>query len=73
MYFREPAFLSFSDGSLSRVYAVQLLIAEPGESNAGLPSLLGRNIINHWYVRYDPTNDMLECSVRHADYTFPVA
>ena len=72
-YFRESAFLSFGDGSLSRVYAVHLLIAEPNENNVGLPSLLGRNIINHWYMQYDPANAMLDCTVRHADYTLPSA
>jgi hypothetical protein len=69
-YFREPAVLSFIDGPLTRLYRVNLLVAEPNRSSAGLPSLLGRNVINHWYMQYDPTNDRLDCTVRHADYTF---
>ena len=68
-YFREVAILSFQDGSLSRLYAVELLIAEPSDANEGLPSLLGRNVINHWYVEYDPVNDRLDITVRHADRT----
>ena len=68
-YFREPAFLVFEDGSQLRVYGVELRVAEPNESNQTLPSLLGRNVINHWYVQYDPTNSRLECVVRHADHT----
>ena len=46
-YYREPAILSFVDGSLARFYRVNLRIAEPNRSSTGLPSLLGRNIINH--------------------------
>ena len=68
-YFREPATLLFPDGLVARLYEVGLLIAEPDESNGNLPSLLGRNIINHWHMEYDPANGRLECTVRYADRT----
>ena len=68
-YFREPAILSFSDSFLARLYVVELLIAEPSDTNNGLPSLLGRNVINRWYVEYDPANERLDIEVRHADRT----
>ena len=68
-YFREPAILAFSDGELVRMYEVGLLIAEPNDTNESLPSLLGRNVINHWRMVYDPSEDRLEFSVRHADRT----
>ena len=48
---------------------VSLLIADPNETNDSLPSLLGRNVINHWYIQYDPANNTLEFTVRHADRT----
>ena len=48
---------------------VELLIAEPSDTNNGLPSLLGRNVINRWYVEYDPANERLDIEVRHADRT----
>ena len=72
-YYREPTLLVFGDESKSRIYVVDMLIAEPNESSEGLPSLLGRNVINHWLVEYDPTNGRLECTVRHADYTLDAA
>jgi hypothetical protein len=34
-----------------------------------LPSLLGRDVINHWFMEYDPVNARLEFTVRHADYS----
>ena len=68
-YFRELAFLVFDDNAQRRIYTVELRIAGPDESNLTLPSLLGRNVINHWYVQYDPTNFRLDCIVRHADHT----
>ncbi len=69
-YFIEPAILSFTDKRQARLYAVQLLIAEPNKSNEVLPSLLGRDVINNWRIEYDPTRSRLECTVRHADSTF---
>ena len=71
-YFSEPAILSFDDRHHTRLYVVELLIAEPHEGNEGLPALLGRDVINHWYMQYDPANARLECTVRHADYTLDV-
>ena len=69
-YFVEPALLSFVDDLQARLYAIQLLIAEPDGSNEVLPSLLGRDVINNWQIEYDPTMSRLECTVRHADRTF---
>ena len=68
-YFRERALLVFDDDAQSRIYDIELRIAEPNDNNRGLPSLLGRNVINHWYMQYDPTNARLERAVRYADYT----
>ena len=71
-YFLEPVIISFEDGNVTRLYAVELLIAEPNVSNDGLPSLLGRNIINNWRAAYDPTNGVLEFTVRRADRTLGI-
>ena len=68
-YFVEPAILAFADKPQTRLYELELLIAEPQDGNSGLPSLLGRDVINHWHMQYDPTNSRLECRVRYADYT----
>ena len=68
-YFRETALLVFADERLSRAYRVELLIAEPNPNAEGLPSLLGRNVINHWFMEYDPVNGRLDFTVRYADYT----
>ena len=68
-YFRELAALSFADGDLTRLFFVDLLIAEPNDHNEGMPSLLGRDVINRWSMEYDPSLSRLEFTVRHADYT----
>ena len=73
----------FDDGDQLRIYSVELRIAEPSESNLPLLSLLGRNVINRWYMQYDPEdpacsrllslpysmNTRLECVVRNADFS----
>ena len=68
-YFREPAILAFADKPQTRFYGLELSIAEPHKSNEELPSLLGRDVINHWYMQYDPAVTKLECTVRYADHT----
>ena len=69
LYHPEPSLLSFDDQSHIRVYVVDLLIAAPHEANQGLPSLLGRDVINQWYMQYDPTGGKLHFAVRNADYS----
>ena len=68
-YFNEPAILSFSDDAVVRIYEVGLLVAEPNDTNEALPSLLGRNVINRWFMEYDPSENRLEFTVRHTDRT----
>ena len=69
VYFREPAVVSFVDEMVKRLYAVDLLIAEPTAANSGFPSLLGRDVLNRWRIVYDPTDSALEIFVRSADHT----
>ena len=68
-YYREPALLGFDDQDHTRHYVIELLVAEPTSEGEGLPSLLGRDIVNRWYMQYDPGTSRLECTVRHADFT----
>ncbi len=68
-YLREAASLLFDDDSRTRIYQLNLRIAEPNDSSGTLPSLLGRDVINRWHMEYDPTYDSLQCTVRSADYT----
>ena len=69
VYFREPAVVSFVDEKVRRLYAVELLIAEPTAANAAFPSLLGREKLNRWRMDYDPAHSLLEFTVRSADHT----
>ena len=59
------AFENEADSSRFSVYEIDLHIAH--SETGSLPSLLGRNIINRWRIDYDPTNGILECTVRSAD------
>lgn len=57
--FQEHAHLLFQDTATSEWYDyhIQLLIAEPSPHNPNYPSLLGRNILQHWTMLYDPANN----------------
>ena len=80
-YYLEPAHLTFVDDNIVRAYDIQLRIAKPTEDledtgeeegdperqTIGLPSLLGRDILNNWFIVYDPQSSRINCSVRYAD------
>ena len=67
-YFRELAFHVFDDNDQRGIYTVELRIAGLNDSNWTLPTILGLNVINHWYVQDAPTNSRLEYKVRYADH-----
>ena len=53
-YFEEIAVLQFEDETETRYYAINLYIAEPNQEMEGLPSVLGRDVVNRWRMIYDP-------------------
>ena len=62
---------------MDEAYLRQLIEALGGSRGVAqggqvIPSLLGRNVINHWHIEYDPLNGLLECMVRHADYNLEI-
>ena len=68
--FRELAYLAFEDGNLTRIYEVELLIAEPGgDIDLGIPSLLGRDLLYYWDMMYSPMRGRLEFEVLNAYLT----
>ena len=73
-YFPEPAILSFTDYAARQRYGyrISVNIAEPGDTENRLPSLLGRNIIRRWRMDYDPMNDRLEFTLRDADFALAI-
>ena len=64
LYYMEQALISFDNGGQREIYPVDLLIARPGGRNGELPSLLGVDVINRWYMEYDPAGRRLEFEVR---------
>ena len=65
-FFFERAVLRFTDADRSTVYTYRLAIgiAEPNAVNRNYPSLLGRDILDCWYLESDPTNALLRFTVR---------
>ncbi|MCI0441504.1 MAG: retroviral-like aspartic protease family protein [Chloroflexi bacterium] len=68
-YFVERAYLFFVDGRKLRVYRIGIAIPRPRQNIAMLPSLLGRDVIDNWWMRYDPLGSRLEFTVKRADIT----
>ncbi len=66
--FMEPATLAFREVETRiHIYRVNLLVASPRNMPRGLPSVLGRDILNRWHMNYRPTERRLEFDVVSAD------
>ena len=58
--------LLFTDADRVTQYPYRLAvnIARPGDHNRNFPSLLGRDVLDCWYLESDPTNRLLQFTVR---------
>lgn len=73
--FVERAHFAFThvDGMSKFVYEVDIRILSPTPGLAGLPSLIGRDILDRWRMVYDPVNSELTFDVHSADDSLPVS
>ena len=69
--YRADASLAFSDHENAYIYRIDLAITEPSEHTEALPSLLGRDILNRWLMRYEAPHNVLEAEVDSADLVIP--
>lgn len=65
--YRIDASLAFSDDDNAYFYRIELAITEPTEHAEALPSLLGRDVLNRWLMRYEAPRNVLEAEVDSAD------
>ncbi len=71
--FVEDAVVVFADGiKVIYGYTIQLGIAPPSPDIMDIPSLLGRDIIDHWRMIYNPTRRNLSFTVISADFQLNV-
>ena len=62
--------ISFTEENMrQRTYAIDLLIYPQDPDLDILDSLLGRDVLNRWRMRYQPDNGRLEFTVVSADFT----
>ncbi len=67
---RLPALILFREPELSvYVYEIALAVARPHPSIRDLPSLLGRDILNRWEMRYSAPTGSLTFEALDADHT----
>lgn len=71
--FPEVALLAFPEGGRHiRVYELEVDVMEADGHTSKLPSLLGRDILDHWRMIYAPRAAQLDFEVLDADATIPV-
>ena len=64
-YYREPAMVTFAYGSegIDEVsYNIDLDLSYSDET-IGLPSLLGRDILDDWHIEYSRKRNLLRCAI----------
>ena len=59
-YYRESALVKLGNESDLLDFAVEISIAKPGATTDGLPSLLGRDVLNRMRMEYDFPQERLE-------------
>ena len=65
VYYREPAIITFEYGSggIDEVsYNIDLDLSYSDET-IGLPSLLGRDILDDWHIEYSRKRNLLRCAI----------
>ena len=71
--YMESALLLFSGpGNAMCWYRLDLDLLAPDEHILGLPSLLGRDVLNHWHMRYSYPTNSLTFNVGSADQIVPL-
>lgn len=71
--FAEPAIIVFTDpGRYLYAYMINVAICAPDPDLMDLPSLLGRDVLNQWRMRYDATRNQLTFTVLSADAKVPI-
>ena len=68
-YEEEAVLIFIEPGHAIHVYRISLIISQPEADLLGLPSVLGRDILNQWRMRYSPQTGNLTFDVLKADYT----
>ena len=66
--FQASGTLEFQDETHTYTYQLDFLIPDPSTS-AGLPSVLGRDVLRRWRMVYDHQEGELSFTVRQADRT----
>ena len=64
-YYNEPAIVTFSYGD-ERIYEVSYNIdldLSYSDDTLGLPSLLGRDILDNWHIEYSRKRNLLRCTL----------
>ncbi len=67
----DPSLLTFFEQNTDklRLYSMPLDFISPNSHTAGMPSLLGRDVLDRWRMNYDPARGKLTFTVRSADLT----
>jgi hypothetical protein len=71
--FVEAAHLVFAEPGLClHIYNINLNVCAPSPDIETIPSLLGRDVLDHWTLTYDKPNNRLSAVVVHADFSQPI-
>lgn len=64
--YRADGVILFHEKAKLYMYRVSIDLPDPDEADF-IPPLLGRDILQHWHMKYDPRRGKVGFDVRHAD------
>lgn len=71
--FTESGHLLVADGpTMLYGYDVNFALIPPAPDRLGNPSLLGRDVLNHWKITFDHSNGLVQAEVNSSDHQLPV-
>lgn len=72
--FEEQALVGFAEPNQNiYVYNIKIIVASPHPDIMDVPSLLGRDILDHWRIIYNPSKKLLSVRFLSADFIIPIA
>ena len=69
--FLETGVIVVTDGVL-HAYSINVIVSQPRQELMGVPSLIGRNIMNRWRVVFDYTSKTVTAEILSSDFQAPI-
>ena len=71
-YLEQQVTLAFKDDSRVHFYGIPVELVDRSEHNQDFPSIIGRDLLHRWRMRYEFSAGLLEFDVLTSDYSLDI-